>query len=68
MKITHAVGRCLVCIECRAVVDVLEAWDGATTDEAHRWIVPAEYVCGACCEATQATVTATAPDTDLVAA
>ena len=67
MKITHAVGRCLVCIECRAVVDVLEAWDGATTDEAHRWIVPAEYVCGACCEATQATVTATKGELAVVA-
>ena len=68
MKITHAVGRCLTCIECRAVVDVLEACSGATTDEAHRWIVPAEYVCGSCCEATQATVTASQVDTAVVAA
>ena len=68
MKITHAVGRCLTCIECAAVVDVLEAWDGATSDEAHRWIVPAEYVCGTCCEATQATLAATRVDTAVVAA
>jgi len=69
MKITHAVGRCLVCIECGAVVDVLEAWDGATSDDEHRWIDPALYTCGEClCSATKATVTATVPDTAQVAA
>ena len=68
MKITQVVGRVLTCIACGANVDVLEACSGETTDEGHRWIVPALYVCGACCEATGATVTATAPDTAQVAA
>lgn len=69
MKITHAVGRCLVCIECRAVVDVLEACAGATTEAEHRWIGDAPYTCGEClCSATQATLTAPQVDTSVVAA
>ena len=69
MKITHAVGRCLVCIACGVVVDVLEACTGATTEAEHRWIDPALYACGEClCSATRATLTDPQVDTAVVAA
>jgi len=68
MKITQVVGRVLVCIECGAHVDVLEACVGATTADEHRWIGEDAYVCGGCLEAAGATVTATTPDTARVAA
>jgi hypothetical protein len=68
MKPTQVVGRVLACNVCGAIVDVLEACAGATTDAEHRWIVPAEYVCGACCEAAQVTTQATVPDIASVAA
>lgn len=42
------VGRLLVCTKCGAAVDVLEAAVGASTDDEHRWIDPAAFVCGGC--------------------
>lgn len=51
MSLTTVTGRLLVCTRCSSSVDVLEAAAGATTDAEHRWINPAEFVCGECLEA-----------------
>lgn len=68
MKPAQVVGRVLVCIECEASVDVLEACLGAQTDAEHRWLDEDAYTCGTCLEAAGATVEAPAPDTARVAA
>jgi hypothetical protein len=68
MKPTQVVGRILACNVCGAIVDVLEAASGATTDAEHRWINPDAYECGECLEAAQATDSATVPDIASVAA
>lgn len=42
------IGRVLVCQKCRRSVDVLEAAQGARTDEEHRHLDAESYVCGEC--------------------
>lgn len=44
----NVVGRQLTCTLCDAVVDVLEAAQGATTLGEHRHLDPANYACGEC--------------------
>lgn len=42
------IGRVLVCTRCRRSVEVLEAAQGARTDEEHRHLDAESYVCGEC--------------------
>lgn len=48
-RIGPVVGRTLQCTRCHRTLDVLEAADGATTADEHRWIDPSDYLCGDCC-------------------
>ena len=41
-------GRMLVCTRCGDDRDVMEAAQGARTDEEHQYLDPATYVCGQC--------------------
>jgi hypothetical protein len=43
-------GRILTCTRCLAVVRVYEATHGAQDDSEHRFLDPATFTCGECCE------------------
>lgn len=43
-------GRWLVCTVCGESIDVLEAAQGARSDEEHRFLDPAKFRCGQCME------------------
>lgn len=45
-------GRMLVCTRCKEPMDVLEAAQGARTDDEHRHLDPETYVCGRCLTGT----------------
>lgn len=42
--------RPLACARCAETVDVFEANLGARTDDEHRFLDPATYICGQCME------------------
>jgi hypothetical protein len=44
----EAVGRLMTCKSCGALVDVLEAAQGAQSEAEHRHLNPESYVCGDC--------------------
>lgn len=46
------IGRLLVCGQCRAAVDVVEAAAGASGEEEHRFLDASTFVCGGCLEAS----------------
>jgi hypothetical protein len=43
-------GRVLTCTRCQAVVRVYEVASGAHDDAQHRFLDPATFTCGECCE------------------